>query len=85
MTTQVLCTVPQGLKGLLLGPGGTAIDLIPPASADPVNGILLNSPALDNVGYTFTVDATAFASFANSALGKSLLTQGTPPALIAMN
>jgi hypothetical protein len=86
MTSQVLCTVPQGLLGLPLGPNGSLINMIPPSSLDvPSNGVLLNSLALDNVGFAVTVDGTAWNTFVSSALGKVLTQNGTPPALIAMN
>jgi hypothetical protein len=86
MTTQVLCTVPQGLLNLPLGPNGSLVSFLPPSSLDvPSNGILLNSLAFDNVGFPVSVDGTAWNTFVNSALGKVLTQNGTPPALIAMN
>jgi hypothetical protein len=92
MTSQVLCTVPQGLLGLPLGPGGALINLLPPSSQAPVNGILLNNFAPNNNGgFQVNVDASAYAAFLTTALGKSLT--NTPPgyqasmpaAIIAMN
>jgi hypothetical protein len=86
MTTQVLCTVPQGLLGLPLGQGGALINMLPPSSLDvPSNGILLNNLAFDNVGFLVTVDATAWANFLNTSLGKTMTTNGPPPNLIAAN
>jgi len=83
LTTSVLCTVPQGLTGVPLGPGSTPLNLTPPIRTDSHGVFLLTPPQ----PFVVAVDPVAWGLFASagnpaSAAYQQFLTpQGGPGSL----
>ena len=86
MTTLVVCTVPQGLQGIPVGPGGSAVNFTPASRMDATSRYL-EGPIGASLGIQAIVDPTAWAAFiANAAYAWFITATAFGPApLVAPN